>query len=64
MEKLEIGLILQLILQLLQILKPSDLQKIKNEIAKKEREIEEKRKKILKAVVEGDINSINSILFD
>jgi restriction endonuclease S subunit len=59
----EIGLILQLILQLIPIVKPSDLQKIKDEISKREKEIEEEKQEMLRALRDGDIAALNRLLF-
>jgi hypothetical protein len=55
--------IIDLIIQVLPIVKPSDLQKIKNKINDLEKENEEKRKRLIEAVASGDIDTINSILF-
>ena len=53
---------LEIITMLLPIIKPSDLQKIKNAIEKQEKENEEKRKKIIEAVASGDVDTINALL--
>jgi len=55
-------LILELLLQLIPIMKPSDLQKIKNAIEEREKKINEEKRQILKAVVDGDIDTINRLL--
>ena len=55
--------ILELILQVLPIIKPSQLDKIKNAIEKQEKESAEQKKKILEAVANGDVDTVNSILF-
>ena len=59
----EIKLILELLLQLIPIMRPSDLQKIKNAIEEREKEINEEKRQILKAMVDGDVDTINHLLF-
>jgi formate dehydrogenase maturation protein FdhE len=57
----EFSLILQLILKLLPMLKPDDLQKLKNEIERLEKERDEKKKIFIKALAEGDIPTLNAL---
>jgi len=58
----EFGLILELILKLLPIIKPSELEKIKNEISKLEDEHEKDKKEALAALKAGDIPALNLII--
>jgi formate dehydrogenase maturation protein FdhE len=58
----DIGLILELILKLLPIIKPSELEKIKKEIEKLEKEHEEKKQKFIKALETGNIAELNLLL--
>jgi len=58
----EFGLILELILKLLPIIKPSELEKIKNEISKLEDEREKDKKEALAALKAGDIPALNLII--
>jgi len=59
----ELSLILELILKLLPIVKPSDLDKIKNAIEKREKEIEQDNQDWLKAISSDpvDISVLNRI---
>ena len=59
----ELSSILKLILELLPIIKPSDLQIVKNHIRKQERENEEKKKKLREAIFNNDVSTINALLF-
>jgi hypothetical protein len=56
----EFGLILELILKLLPMIKPSELEKIKGEIGKLEEE-RAKEKQTALAAVRGDVAAINII---
>ena len=62
----ELNLILELILKLLPIIKPSELDKIKNAIEKREKEIEQDNQDWLKAVSSDpiDIATLNRIWAD
>jgi len=57
----EFGLILQLILKLLPMLKPDDLQKLKDEIRRLENDRDDKKKIFLKALADNDIPTLNSL---
>ena len=57
----EFGLILELILKLLPMIKPSELEKIKDEISKLEEE-RAKDKQTALAAVHGDSAAINAII--
>ena len=59
----EIGLILELILKLLPIIKPSELDKLKSEIEKREKEFEQDNQDWLKAISSDplDIATLNRI---
>lgn len=59
----EISSIVKLILELLPIIKPSDLQKVKNQINKLEKENDEKKEKLTRALHTNNIADINRILF-
>ena len=54
---------LAIVLELIKALNPSDLERVKREIRKQEEENEKKIEKIKEAVVNGDVDAINSILF-
>jgi len=58
----EIGLALELVLALLKQLAPSQVDKLKSEIAKLEKERIENETKLLKAIHDGDITAINNII--
>ena len=58
-----IGAGLNIILELIKILNPSELEKLKKEIHKLEEENEERIRKLKEAIINGDIDAINSILF-
>ena len=57
-----IGKVIDLVLMLIPVLKPSDLQKIKNAIKEKEEQNEKDRQKVLEAVANGDVDTINMLL--
>lgn len=59
----EIALGFKIILELIKALNPSELEKLKREIRKREEEIEEKMQKIIEAHNDGDIDLINTLLF-
>lgn len=59
---IDIGVILVLIQQLLGILKPSDLQKIKDQITKLEKDRDEQKAQFLKAMAEDDIPTLNRLI--
>jgi formate dehydrogenase maturation protein FdhE len=59
----EISTALKIILELMSIIKPSDLQKIKNQINKLEKENDEKKEKLTRAIRDNNIDDINAILF-
>lgn len=59
----EVALGLQVLLELIKIFNPSELEQIKREIEKREKEIHERQEKIRQAVIEGDVDAINSLLF-
>lgn len=58
----EIGLVLQLITQLLPILKPSEIKQLKGELKKIEEDWNDTKQVLLKALEDGDLGAINSIL--
>jgi len=58
-----IGAGLNIILELIKILSPSELEKLKKEIHKLEEENEARIKALKEAIISGDIDTINSILF-
>ena len=58
-----IGAGLNLILEIINILNPTELERVKKEIRKKEKEIAERDKKIAEAIATGDIDALNAILF-
>jgi len=58
----EISLILELILKLLPIIKPSDLEKIKSEISKLEEQREKDKQNALAAIKIGDMPALNRII--
>lgn len=58
----EFGLILELILKLLPMIKPSELEKIKGEIKKLEEEREKIRQEALAALKAGDMAALNKLL--
>lgn len=58
----EVGLILQLILQLLPMLKPGELAQLKKELKKIEEEWQHDKQELLQALEDGDLGAINTIL--
>jgi len=58
----ELGLILQLILGLLPLLTEDDMEKLIKEIERRKKEHDDIRERLRKALAEGDISAINSIL--
>jgi len=58
-----IGTGLKIILELIKALNPSDLERVKREIRKQEEENAKRKEAIKKAVVDGDIDAINALLF-
>ena len=58
----EIGLVLQLILKLLPILKPSEITQLKGEMKKLEEDWNDTKQKLLKALEDGDLGVVNSII--
>ena len=58
----EIGLVLQLITQLLPALLPSELTKLKGQLIKLEEEWQHDKQALLKALEDGDISAVNLIL--
>lgn len=58
----ELSLILQIALGLLPLLTEDEMEKIRKEIDKLEKEHAEIREKLKRALAEGDIPAINSIL--
>ena len=58
----EIGLVLQLILKLLPILKPSEITQLKGEMKKLEEDWNDTKQKLLKALEDGDLGAVNSII--
>jgi len=58
-----IGAGLNIILELIKILNPSELEKLKKEIHKLEEKNEGRVKALKEAVASGDVDAINSILF-
>ena len=58
----EIGLVLQLITQLLPILKPSEITQLKGEMKKLEEDWDDTKQKLLKALEDGNLGVINSII--
>jgi len=58
-----IGAGLNIILELIKILNPSELEKLKKEIHELEEKNDERIKALKEAMASGDIDAINSILF-
>jgi trehalose-6-phosphate synthase len=58
-----IGTGLKIVLELIKALNPSDLERVKKAIRKQEEENAEKMEKIKKAVVDGDVDAINALIF-
>ena len=58
----EIALGFKIILELIKALNPSELEKLKREIRKREEEIVKKNFEIIKAANSGDIDTINALL--
>lgn len=58
----EIGLVLQLIMKLLPILKPSEITQLKGELKKQEEEWNDAKQILLKALEDGDMGTVNLIL--
>ena len=58
-----IGTGLKIILELIGILNPSELERLERTIRERKEEIAEKKQKLLKAVAEGDADTINLITF-
>ena len=58
----EIGMVLQLILKLLPILKPSEVTQLKGELKKQEEEWNVTKQLLLKALEDGDLGVINTVL--
>lgn len=58
-----IGTGLKIILELIHALNPTDLERVKREIRKQEEANAEKMEKIKQAVVDGDVDAINALLF-
>ena len=59
---IEIGLVLQLILKFLPILKPSELTQLKGEMKKLEEDWDDTKQTLLKAIEDGDMGIINTII--
>ena len=60
---MEVNLILQLITQLLPLLKPkTELEKIKEEIRKLEEEHDKKKQELLAALASGNVDLLNQLL--
>jgi hypothetical protein len=59
----EIALGLEVVLELIKILNPSEMEKLKREIRKREEAIAEKKAKLAAALAAGDIDAINNLLF-
>lgn len=58
-----IGTGLKVILELIKILNPSEIETLKKEIHKVEEQNEERLKKPKEAMATGDIDAINTLLF-
>ena len=58
----DVGSIIELILKLLAILKPSELEKIKKEIEKLEKQHDKDRQEALAALQAGDVAALNLII--
>jgi len=58
----EIGLVLKLITELLPIIKPSEVKQLKGELEKQEEEWNETKQVLLKALEDGDLGVINTII--
>jgi len=58
----EVGLVLQLITQLLPALLPSELTKLKGQLIKLEEEWKHDKQTLLKALEDGDMGAVNLIL--
>ena len=58
-----IGTGLKIILELIGILNPSELERLERTIRERKEEIAEKKQKLLKAVAEGDADTVNLITF-
>ena len=58
-----IGTGLKIILELIGILNPSELERLEKTIRERKEEIAEKKQKLLKAVAEGDADTVNLITF-
>lgn len=54
---------LQILFEFIKILNPSDLERIKKEIRKREEEIVKTQRELNAAVENGDIDGINMLLF-
>jgi len=59
---LDIGIIGQLALELLRLLKPDQLRTIQKKINELEKDKEDERQKILKAIKSGDIDQLNMFI--
>jgi hypothetical protein len=58
----EVGLILKLILELLPMLKPDELTKLKKQLTEIQEEWNEDKQALLQALEDGDLDAINAIL--
>lgn len=58
----EIGLVLQLIMKLLPILKPSEVAQLEGELKNIKEEWEHDKQILLKALEDGDLDAINLLL--
>jgi len=58
----ELSLVLKLILQLLPLLKPSELTKLKKQLTEIQEEWNEDKQALLQALEDGDLDAINAIL--
>lgn len=58
-----IGTGLKIVLELIKAFNPTDLERVKREIRKRENEIQEKKNKLREAIINGDIDAINALFF-
>lgn len=58
----EISLVLKLILQLLPLLKPSEMDRLKKQLTEIQEEWHEDKQALLQALEDGDLGTINTIL--
>lgn len=59
----DIGSVADLIGLIIHTLKPSELERIKAAIRKREKELADDKAKLVKAIADGDVDAINALLF-